>query len=604
MGAGYRAISWNPQKRRYDLWLAGCLALALALFVGLGAQFHPQATIETLLIRGTAVVGFLLLSLILSLGPLARFDARCLPLLYNRRHMGVSMFLLALAHAGLAVLQHHGLGVIDPLTSLLVSNPRAGDFAQFPFEWLGLAALLILFLMAASSHDFWLALLGAPRWKRLHLLVHLAYWLIVGHVALGALSVESRPWPWWLLGGVAMAVAALQIAAGLRERRVDREPAPADWIPVGAPDSIPAGRARVIEAAGERVAVFRDGQRFFALSNVCQHQNGPLGEGRVRNGCAVCPWHGYEYELETGCSPPPYSERVPQFQLRLRAGLLELDPRPLPAGSRPAPVQWVPSPAEPSAPEAAAPRSPPSAPFYVGYEPRMDPGLARALRWRVALLLLPLLTLAGLAGAFQPPISPAGFDFGAPVELSGLLRMQPVPHLLVPRPGAEQHSSYLLVAPFKHGLAADSVAFDGRQVSLRGALAYRGGATLVEVVPGSIASAADNGASAPLSQDLGPQTLRGEIVDSKCFLGVMRPGELKPHRACASLCIRGGIPPVLCVRRADGSVDYWVLVGPNGEALNQRVLGLIAEPVEIKGHGHQRGSLRFLHADPSDIRRL
>jgi hypothetical protein len=220
------------------------------------------------------------------------------------------------------------------------------------------------------------------------------------------------------------------------------------------------------------------------------------------------------------------------------------------------------------------------------------------------LLILPLLALAGLAGAFQPPVARAGFDFGAPVELSGQLLMSPVPRLLVARPGSEEHSSYLLVDPFKHGLDGSAGAFDGRWVALRGSLAYRGSATLVEVEPGSIVPAAVAGSATIPSTDLGPQTLRGEIVDSKCFLGVMRPGELKPHRACASLCIRGGIPPVLCVRRADGQADYWVLVGPDGSAVNQAVLPFVAEPVEVQGLGQQQGNLRFLQIDPSQIRRL
>jgi hypothetical protein len=54
------------------------------------------------------------------------------------------------------------------------------------------------------------------------------------------------------------------------------------------------------------------------------------------------------------------------------------------------------------------------------------------------------------------------------------------------------------------------------------------------------------------TEDLGAFTLVGEIVDSKCYLGIMNPGETNPHRECAALCIRGGIPPLIIAHDADG----------------------------------------------------
>ena len=91
--------------------------------------------------------------------------------------------------------------------------------------------------------------------------------------------------------------------------------------------------------AGERVAIFRYDGRLSALSNVCQHQNGPLGEGRIVNDCVVCPWHGYEYLPESGASPAPFTERVPTFNVRLVGGRVHVDPRPNPPGTRVEPVR-------------------------------------------------------------------------------------------------------------------------------------------------------------------------------------------------------------------------------------------------------------------------
>jgi sulfoxide reductase heme-binding subunit YedZ len=95
----------------------------------------------------------------------------------------------------------------------------------------------------------------------------------------------------------------------------------------------------VVSLGGERVAVFRYGNAVSAISNVCQHQNGPLGEGRIVRGCVVCPWHGYEYRPDTGASPPPFTEKVPTFRVRIHDGRVLVHPQPLPPGTRVEPAR-------------------------------------------------------------------------------------------------------------------------------------------------------------------------------------------------------------------------------------------------------------------------
>ena len=192
MTATYKAVGWNRQKKRYDLVLLLGIGLYLVAFVAAGLLLRPRITAETLLIRALGTGAFFLLHVVLSIGPLARLDRRFLPLLYNRRHLGVAMFLLALAHGVFSTIQFHVLGNVHPLVSVLSSSSPLDSLAQFPFQPLGLAALVILFLMAATSHDFWLSQLTAPVWKRLHMAVYLAYGLILGHVALGVLQSETH----------------------------------------------------------------------------------------------------------------------------------------------------------------------------------------------------------------------------------------------------------------------------------------------------------------------------------------------------------------------------------------------------------------------------
>src|SRR5215813_13724362 len=193
MSHQYQAIAWNRQKRLYDIVMVVGVALYLTLFVGVSAFLFPSATRITLTIRVAGSAAFLLLHIVLCIGPLCRLDSRFLPLLYNRRHVGVVTFLLGAFHAVFGIIQFHSLGDKDPLVSLLTSNQNFQSLPDFPFQQLGFLALLILFLMAATSHDFWLRNLTPPVWKSLHMLVYVAYALLVVHVILGALQSETSP---------------------------------------------------------------------------------------------------------------------------------------------------------------------------------------------------------------------------------------------------------------------------------------------------------------------------------------------------------------------------------------------------------------------------
>jgi methionine sulfoxide reductase heme-binding subunit len=101
---------------------------------------------------------------------------------------------------------------------------------------------------------------------------------------------------------------------------------------------IPENRARMVCLSGERVAIFKYDGKISAVSNVCQHQNGPLGEGKIVFGCITCPWHGYQYQPDTGASPPPFVEKVPTFNVRVKNGRVFVRPQPNPAGTRAAPA--------------------------------------------------------------------------------------------------------------------------------------------------------------------------------------------------------------------------------------------------------------------------
>ena len=444
-------------------------------------------------------------------------------------------------------------------------------------------------------------------WKALHMLVYVAYALVVLHVALGVLQAETAIAYPLVLGAGVVTVGGLHLIAGLRERAADTEaPAAGGTVDVCLVDEIPEKRAKIVTVAGERVAVFRYDGKLSAVSNVCQHQNGPLGEGRIVDGLITCPWHGYQYKPNCGVSPDPFKEKVPTFKVRVADGHVLIEPTPLPAGTLVEPALCPGAEKEGYKP----PAEPRDGDFFVGYLPKAAAGLARFLKPRVLGLVALSATLAVLVTASQRPFSKAAFEFGETRDFEGWVQLIPYPTLLVERPGssAERYSRYLLVNPGKFGAGETLADYDGKHVRLSGTLVYRDDRTMIELLPETVQIA---GQDTPLGSDtaawgtsLGSHTFRGEIVDSKCFLGVMKPGNLKPHRACATRCISGGVPPVLLVRREDGTALYLVLTGEDGGAVNEDVLDLVAEPVEITGEVLRYDDLLLLRADPAGFERL
>ncbi|MEO0554038.1 MAG: Rieske 2Fe-2S domain-containing protein [Bacteroidota bacterium] len=340
MSVSYAAILWNKQKKVYDIGVLIFVLSFTVLFFGGHAVLHPNATFETVLIRNFGLLAFLMLHLILVTGPLTRLNPKFLIILYNRRHLGVTMFIMAATHGVFSILNFHSLSNTNPLKSVFLSNLQYDSLINFPFQVLGFFALIILALMATTSHDFWLKNLGPKVWKSLHMLVYLAYALIILHVVLGALQNETSP----ILFGVVffgfVIIASLHVLSGLKEQPADVaiDDAKSEFVRACNTSEIKENRAKIVTISGERVAIFKYNGKLSAVNNFCRHQGGPLGEGKIIDGCITCPWHGYQYRPEDGQSPPPFTEKVETFHLKLEGDQVWIDPKPLPEGT---PVQPV-----------------------------------------------------------------------------------------------------------------------------------------------------------------------------------------------------------------------------------------------------------------------
>jgi nitrite reductase/ring-hydroxylating ferredoxin subunit/DMSO/TMAO reductase YedYZ heme-binding membrane subunit len=344
MSVKYVPVQWNRNKWLYDgLMLAG-VALFLYVFIYMTPAVSDHARPVNPQIHNARAFGacaFVMLTAILCIGPLARLDRRFLPLLYNRRHFGVMTVFVALTHASYIIDWYFAFSGSDKYEALLFANTSFGQLAGFPFEIFGVFALLVLVTLAATSHDFWMKFLSPPVWKRLHYLIYPAYLSVVAHVSLGILQDQQNHEFTAIFIAGAGAVGILHLLAALKERA--REQAQAaqaqSWVTVCDLSQMRDGFAKIkCLANGDRVAIYLHDGRLSAISNACAHQNGPLGEGRIIDCLVTCPWHGFQYDVTSGRSPAPFTEKVPTYNLRLDGPTILLDPQANPPGTYVEPV--------------------------------------------------------------------------------------------------------------------------------------------------------------------------------------------------------------------------------------------------------------------------
>jgi uncharacterized protein (UPF0333 family) len=258
--------------------------------------------------------------------------------------------------------------------------------------------------------------------------------------------------------------------------------------------------------------------------------------------------------------------------------------------------------------------------FYIGWMKKAPASFKKQIK-KVLLLLFPAAVLiAVVLSSFQKKFSAANFEYGTLTEVKGVYFNNPVSMLKVIAGkdiwGNATYITIPLVGYGKHGAATaiiklekeKNISFNNKELTLKGMLLYGDGKTLLQINKDDnpVVSIGKEVASSVLSQqkNLGLQKIKGEIIDPKCYFGVMKPGEGKVHRDCAIRCILGGIPPVLKVMNENGEKNYYLLVGPSGEKLNEAVQDFVAEPVEIEAMAVQQDDWIILYANDKKINRI
>ncbi len=261
--------------------------------------------------------------------------------------------------------------------------------------------------------------------------------------------------------------------------------------------------------------------------------------------------------------------------------------------------------------------------FFVGYL-ETPPSIATFVRRFVTVGIVAALGVAWMISRSQD--NPGEGEWHADGQsFVGRVSATPYPliRIISDRPGSPIET-ILLVSQGKHGSRDAVAAFDGAIAEVRGTILERDGRRLLELAETdairpstSLSKRASGllvGANAPPatstpSRTTGRVTLRGEIIDPKCYSGAMKPGNGKTHKECATLCIAGGIPPMFVAQNPSGEQSYFLLVDADGRALegqvlHDRVLPFVADDVELSGDLEVRDDMTMLRLAPESIRRL
>ncbi|MBM3204870.1 Rieske 2Fe-2S domain-containing protein, partial [Candidatus Uhrbacteria bacterium] len=357
-------------------------SLVLAVYFFISWRLFPHTNDTTLLVRTAAIGSFVLLNVVLWIGPWSRFSARVRNGYKHRRHLGVVTFFLALLHFAFVFPSQFG-------------SSFANVFLSF-FTFFGFTALFIMFWMALTSFDWQQKHIGQARWAKIHLLLFVLYALIAGYaiwindshdmpippyqwvvmatfflfwivvapwgliprlmkylhgwkqvhvlIHIGFLSLVLHAWlayvviaPMWLKTAFILIVSftwgshligwvikwrehtrLLKTAERSQQIMIDGK----EYWSVGKPEDFVDGRGKKFLIKNLPIAVFRHKEKFFGLFAMCAHQKGPMEKGKIVNGYVECPWHGWQYSCETGQAPPGFHDQLAFYPCVVQEGMV------------------------------------------------------------------------------------------------------------------------------------------------------------------------------------------------------------------------------------------------------------------------------------------
>ncbi len=245
-------------------------------------------------------------------------------------------------------------------------------------------------------------------------------------------------------------------------------------------------------------------------------------------------------------------------------------------------------------------------PFFVGYFKKVPSEIRTfALCAGGAILgLLGLLALLLPLGTIDPGSGSYADDLRGGT-LVGVIDPLPYPILRVPASDAAPARAVLLGGQDKVG-AQDRVNVGAKVVEVSGIFVRRGDNDMLLVNTQSVQPHAE---VTPVfvpdpAEDLGRWRLTGEICDGKCYEGAIKPGSGLAHRACANLCISGGLPPVLVLELPVEGSTVVLLASSAGGPMPRALSDLTAIPIQLEGQLERRDDLLIFRIDEKTIHRM
>ncbi|MFP5076170.1 hypothetical protein ACLE20_02580 [Rhizobium sp. YIM 134829] len=243
---------------------------------------------------------------------------------------------------------------------------------------------------------------------------------------------------------------------------------------------------------------------------------------------------------------------------------------------------------------------PPDPGFFLGYSKKIPPAFLRLSLVFAACFLLGLATAAlALSLGGSNPGSGGYVDELKGGRVSGVLEDRPYPILRVPARDGRASRAIMLAGQGKTGVAAQAGPLEGRWTEVGGIFVKRGDLDMLLVAGDGIKPATTpvNAAEPEAPVPLGRWRLTGEICDGKCYAGAMRPGSGLAHKACANLCIIGGVPPVFVTTAPVEGRNFLLMAGPDGGPLPRALLDKTAVLMELEGEVERRDDLLIFRVD-------
>lgn len=244
--------------------------------------------------------------------------------------------------------------------------------------------------------------------------------------------------------------------------------------------------------------------------------------------------------------------------------------------------------------------------FFVGY--LKMPKRLGLFFWAVVPVVLGCVLGAGFGFAIAQQDPGQGRFMGPAQTLTGYFDLEPYPVLrTIPTEEFPESRTIMLTGAGKFGIMKQVEQHQGQMVDVRGIFVVRGDHEIFQVGGRGVKPTEQDltpemqAFKAPETETLGRYTLKGEIVDSKCYLGAMRPGEGKTHMVCANVCIMGGVPPMFVIYDDKGVSDILMLADEQGQSLVGRVSDVTSLFVAIEGEVERRGDLKVFRIDEDSI---